>query len=196
MVWAELVGLPLVGVGLGQADVGEDPVDEVASHLFGALRVVVEGGDGGEDGGAGVGGQLHVADVDTVEGGLADAEDKGAVFFEADVGGAVDEVLREPVGDGGKGAHGAGKDDHRVGGVAAAGDVGSYVGFGVLLESRAGSAEEFFGEVVAAAEVELFGEDAEGAVGGDEVDFGDAGVGSEGAEDLGGVDAAACSCDG
>ena len=51
-----LVGLPLVGVGLGQAEVGEDPVDEVARHLFGALRVVVEGGDGGEDGGSCVGG--------------------------------------------------------------------------------------------------------------------------------------------
>ena len=35
---------------------GEDPVDEVASHLLRALRVVVEGGDGWEDGGAGVGG--------------------------------------------------------------------------------------------------------------------------------------------
>jgi len=66
----------------------------------------------------------------------------------------------------------------------------------VLLEFGAGSAEEFFGEVVAAAEVKLFGEDSEGAVGGDEVDFGDAGVGGEGAEDLGGVDAAAGSGDG
>ena len=51
-----LVGLPLVGVGLGQAEVGEDPVYEVTRHLFGALRVVVEGGDGGEDGGSCVGG--------------------------------------------------------------------------------------------------------------------------------------------
>jgi len=47
-----LIGLPLVGVGLGQADMGEDSVDEVAGHLLGALRVVVEGGNGGEDGGA------------------------------------------------------------------------------------------------------------------------------------------------
>ena len=134
--------------------------------------------------------------MDAVEWCLADAEDEGAVFLEADVGGAVDEVLCEPVGDGREGAHGAGEDDHRVGGIAAAGDIGSDVGFGVLLEFGAGSAEEFFGEVVAAAEVKLFGEDAEGAVGGDEVDFGDAGVGGEGAEDLGGVDAAAGSGDG
>jgi len=89
--------------------------------------------------------------VDAVEGSLADAEDERAIFLEADVGGAVDEVLREAVCDGCEGAHGAGKDDHRVGGVAAAGDVGSDVGFGVLLKFGAGRAEEFFGEVVASA---------------------------------------------
>ena len=48
------VGLPLVGTGLGQADVGEDSVDELAGHVFGGLWVVVEGGYGGEDNGTGV----------------------------------------------------------------------------------------------------------------------------------------------
>jgi len=134
--------------------------------------------------------------VDAVEGRLADAEDEAAIFFEADVGGAVDEVGGEAGCDARERAHGAGKDDHRVGGVTAARDVGPDVSFGVLLEFGAGSAEEFFREVVAAAEVQLFGEDAKGAVGGDEVDPGDAGVGGEGAEDLGGVDAAAGSGDG
>ena len=52
-IWKGLVGLPLVGAGLGEADVGEDAVDEVAGHVFGGLRVVVEGGDCGKDGGAG-----------------------------------------------------------------------------------------------------------------------------------------------
>jgi hypothetical protein len=55
-IWKRLVGLPLVGAGLGQADVGEDAVNEVAGHILCGLRVVVEGGDRGEDGGAGVGG--------------------------------------------------------------------------------------------------------------------------------------------
>ena len=59
-----------------------------------------------------------------------------------------------------------------------------------------GRAEEFFREVVAAAELQLFGEDAEGVVGDDEVDLCDAGVGGERAEHLGGVDAAAGSGDG
>jgi hypothetical protein len=134
--------------------------------------------------------------VDAVERGLAVAEDEGAVFLEADVGGAVDEVLCDAVGDGRKGAHGAGKDDHGVGGVAAAGDVGADVGFGVLLEFGAGGSEEFFGEVVATAQVQLFGEDAEGAVGGYEVDLCYTLVGGEGAQDLRGVDAAASPGDG
>jgi hypothetical protein len=173
--------------------VGQDSVDEVAGHVLGRLRVVVEGGDRGEDGGSGVGGELHVAEVDAVEGGFADAEDQGAVFFEADIGGTLDQVGGEAVGDGGEGAHGAGKDDHRVGGVAAAGDVGAYVGFGVLLDLWGWGAEEFFYEVVAAADVEFFGEDAEGVFADDEIDSGDAIVLRGGAEELGGVDAAAGS---
>ena len=146
-----LVGLPLVGAGLWEAGVGEDPVDELAGHLGGALGEVVEGGDDGEDGGAGVGGELHVAQVDAVERRFADAEDEGAALLEADVGGSLDEVGCEAVGDGGEGSHGAREDDHGVGGVAAAGDVGSDVGVGMLLDLWGGAAEEFFGEVVAAA---------------------------------------------
>jgi hypothetical protein len=190
------VGLPLVGVGLGQADVGQDAVDEVAGHVFGGLGVVVEGGDGGEDGGSGVGGELHVAEMDAVEWGLADAEDERAIFFEADVGGAVDEVLREAVGDRGESTHGAGKDDHDVGGVAAAGDVGSDVGVGVLLDFGGGSAEEFFYEPVAATEMKFFCEDAEGVFADDEVDLRDAVVVNGGPEEFGCVDGAAGSGDG
>ena len=54
LILERLVGLPLVGVGLGKADVGEDSVDEVAGHVFGGLGVVVEGGDCGEEDGTGV----------------------------------------------------------------------------------------------------------------------------------------------
>ena len=128
-------------------------MDEVAGHVFCVLGVVVEGGDDGEDGGAGVGGKLHVAEMDAVEGSLADAEDEGAIFFEADVGGALDKICGEAVRDGGESAHGARQDDHRFGGVAAAGDVGTNVGLGVGLEFGAGRAEEFFGKIVAAAEI-------------------------------------------
>ena len=181
---------------MGQSDVGEDAVDEVAGHIFCGLRVIVKSGDCGEDGGAGVGGELHVAKMDAVEGGFANAEEQGAIFFEADIGGALDQVGSEAVGDGGEGAHGAGKDDHRVGGVAAAGDVGAYVGFSVLFDLWGWSAEKFFYEVVAAAEMELFGEDAEGVFADDEIDFGDAIILHGDAEELGGIYAAAGSGDG
>src|SRR5258708_19388630 len=80
-----LVGLPLVGVGLGETDVGEDAVDEVAGHVLGGLGVVVESGDGGEDGGAGVGGELHVAGMDGVEGSFAGAKDPGAILFASNI---------------------------------------------------------------------------------------------------------------
>ena len=57
-----------------------------------SARLVVEGGHHREDGGPGVGCDLHVAQVDAVEGGLAHAEDEAAVLLKADVGGALDQV--------------------------------------------------------------------------------------------------------
>ena len=126
-------------------------MDEVASHVLGGLRVIVERRNDREDGGAGVGGELHVAEMDAVEGGFADADDERTIFFEADIGGALDEVLCEAAGDGGEGSHGAGKDDHGAGGVAAAGDVGTNVGVGMLLDFGRGCAEKLFGEAIAAA---------------------------------------------
>ena len=111
----------------------EDAGYVVAGYVFDRLWVVVEGGDYGEDGGAGFCCGGHVADVDEVEGSFADAEEEWATFLEADVGGALDEVLREAVSDAGEGSHGAGKDDHAVGGVGAAGDGGADVFVGELL---------------------------------------------------------------
>ena len=129
----------------------EDSVDELSGHLGGGLGVVIECGSDGKDGCAGVGCQLHVAKVDAVEWGFANTEEEGATLFEADVGSAVDEIVGEAVGDVCQSAHGAGKDDHGGGGVAAAGDVGTDVGVGVLTKLWAGCAEEFCSEFVASA---------------------------------------------
>jgi hypothetical protein len=63
----------------------------------------------------------------------------------------------------------------------------------MLLDLRGGAANEFFCEVVATAEVKLFGEDTESIFADDEIDFGDAIVLRGDAEELGGVDAAAGS---
>jgi len=111
----------------------EDSVDELSGHVGGALRQVVERGDGGEDNGSGVGGQLHIAQVDAIERRLTNAEDEWSAFLEADVGGALNEVRGETVCNGGERSHRAGKDDHAIGGVAAAGDVSADVTVGVML---------------------------------------------------------------
>ncbi len=177
-------------------------MDEVAGHVGGGLRDIVEGGDAGIDDGAGVRGELHVADVDAVEGGLADAEDKRAALLEGDVRSALDEGSGEAVGDGGEGAHGAGKDDSGGAGIAAARDVCADIGVVMLLDFLAGGAlfaggtEKFFDETDAAAELQLFDEDAEGVGADDEIDLGDALVGLEGAEHLGRVDGTAGAGDG
>ena len=124
----------------------EDAGDVVAGYVLDRLWVVIEGRDYGEDGGAGFCCGSHVADVDEVEGGFADTEEERATLLEADVGGALDEVLREAVSDAREGSHGAGQDDHAVGGIGAAGDGGADVFVGELLDLCGGVAEELFNE--------------------------------------------------
>lgn len=126
-------------------------MDELLRHLGGALRLIVERRDGGEDGRSCFGGQLHVAKMDAIERSFAHAENERTAFFEADIGGAMDEVAGETVGDRSERSHGARKDDHGAGGVASAGDGGADVGVAVLAELVAGSAEKLFCKIVAPA---------------------------------------------
>ena len=87
---------------------GEHAVDELAGHLGGVLGKVVERGHDGEDSRARIRRKLHIAQMDTVEGRLADAKDEAALLLEADVGGTLDEVRGQAVGDAGERPHGAG----------------------------------------------------------------------------------------
>jgi hypothetical protein len=178
------LALPAIGTRLGQADVVQDAVGELAGHFFEAIGVVVEGGDERVDGGSCVGGAVHVADVDFAERGFADAEHQGTLFLEADVGGTLDELSGDAVSDTGQGADGAWKHDHRVGGVRAAGDIGADIGVGLRVDLFRVRAQQLADEVGAAGEFEFFGHDAEGAVGGNEVDGADAGVLFGGAEEF------------
>jgi hypothetical protein len=66
----------------------------------------------------------------------------------------------------------------------------------VLRDFSGGSAEKLLGQIVAAADLQLSGEDAESVFRRDEVDAVDAGVGDEGAKHLGGIDGAAGAGDG
>ena len=139
----------------------EDSADILVCHVGDVLRVVVERGDNGEDSGSGVGCELHVAQVDAIERGLAHAEDERSAFFQCDVGSALNEVGGKAVRDCSERSHRAGKDDHCTRWITATCDVGSNVGVGVLMDFGRGCAEEFFSEVVAAAELEFFRENAE-----------------------------------
>ena len=111
---------PGIGAGLRQTDVLQHAVDVVARNVVDGLRVVVERGDHGEDSGSGFGDRSHVAQVDEVQRSLADAENKAAAFFQADIRSALDKIVGEAVGDAAQRAHGAGKDDHGVHRVGAA----------------------------------------------------------------------------
>ncbi len=139
----------------------ENPADILVSHFGNALWVVVECGNNGKDGSSRIGCELHIAQVDAVEGCFADAEYERTALFQSNVGRALNEVGGEAIRDGCECTHGAGKDDRCGRGVAAAGDAGSYVGVGVLMDFRRGYANKLFHETVAAADLEFFREDAE-----------------------------------
>ena len=167
---ATLLRLPAIGAGLRQGDVREDAVDVFAGNLVGGHRLEIKGGDDGEDGRSGFGRERHVAQVNTIEGGFAHTEDQRAALFEADVGGALDELNRHAVGDAGQRSHTAWENDHGVGGVRSAGDVGSDIVIVLLLNLVAGATQEFRDDFVAAGDAELFGHHAQAAVREDEVD--------------------------
>jgi len=127
------LALPSVRVWLRQADVSENAAGELVGHLIEGGGAEVVGGDEREDGRSGVGGAVHVADVNFVERRFANAENELAFFFEANVSGTLSQMRRDAIGDSRERTDAAGQNDHRVGRVRAAGDVGTDVGIGLLL---------------------------------------------------------------
>ncbi len=192
--WLSLLGSPGVRSGLRQAEVLEHAVDVVARDVFNAFRVVVERGDDGEDGGAGLGDSGHVAQVNEVERGFADAEYEAAAFLQADVGGALDKVLGQAVGDAAQGSHGAGKDDHGGDGVGTRSDRRADVLMRQQRDAICGVAEELFHKAGATGYANLFGEDTKSAGRDDEVNAVDAVVVFEGAKHLDGEYRTAGAC--
>src|SRR6202453_722847 len=77
--------------------------------------------------------ERHVADVDFVEWRLANAQYERPTLFESDIGSAFDEVRGGATGNAAKGADAARDYDHRVGRVRPAGDVGTDIAVGLLL---------------------------------------------------------------
>lgn len=107
---------------LRESKLREDAIDELLDHFVDGLGRVVKRGHGGHDDGAGVVNAEHVFEMDAVEGRFAEAEDEGAALFEANVGGAREQVVADTGSDCAEGACRARNDDHGVDGSAAGSD--------------------------------------------------------------------------
>ncbi len=149
---------------------GERAKCELAGHVIQAGGLIVERRNQRIDRSPSVGGPVHVADVDLVEGRLADAQHQRAFFLEANIGSPLNELRGNAIGDPGQRPHAAGNDDHGIRRVRTAGDVGPNVGVRLLVNLRRRFADDLFQKIAAAAKAKLFGHDAQSAVGGDEVD--------------------------
>src|SRR6185437_7575942 len=82
--------LPLKHGILGQAEVLEQPRGELRDHRRRGLGAIVKRGGEGENGRASLVGREKVAQVDAVQGRLANRQDQPPPLLEADVGGALD----------------------------------------------------------------------------------------------------------
>ena len=76
---------------------------------------------------------------------------------------------RNAIGDPRESPDAAGENDHCVGWIRAASDIGADIGIALGLDFSGLLAEQLFDEVVAAAKFEFRGHDAKGAVGRNEV---------------------------
>ena len=152
---------------------GQHAVGELARHDFDAGGTVVQGRDQRKDGRTGVGGPVHVADVNLVERGFADAQHERALLLDTDVGSALDQLRGDAVSDAGESSDAAREDNHSVGGIGTAGHVSADVSIGLLVDLARGLAQvvsqNLADEVATPAKGELLGHDPQGAVGGNEI---------------------------
>ena len=148
---------------------GKNAAGKLVGHLIERGRPKIVGGDERKDSRSSVSSAVHVANMDFVERRFADAKNQWMLFFEAHVGGALNQVGSAAVGNAGQGSDAARNDDHRVGRVGTAGDVCADVGIRLLANFAGSATENLAKQIAAAAKTKLFGDDAKRAVGGDEV---------------------------
>ena len=161
--------LPAICVRLWQTDVGKNAAGKLVRHLIERGRPKIVGGDERKDSRSSVSGAVHVANVDFVERRFADAKNQWTLFFEAHVGGTLNQMGSAAVGNAGQRSDAARNDDHRVGRVGTAGDICADVGVRLLPDFARSMTENLAEQIAAAAKTKLFGDDAKGAVGGDEI---------------------------
>jgi len=90
-------------------------------HLFHALWAGVKGRVGRQNGRARLNQQLKVLHMDEIERRLARDENQPPAFLQHDVGGAQEHIVAVTVRNPSQRAHAARDNDHRVGGIGAAG---------------------------------------------------------------------------
>jgi len=139
----------------------QDAVDEIAGDVVNGLRVVVEGGDDGIDGGASFCDRSHVANVNEVKGSFSDAEDERPAFLERNVGGALNEVGSDAVRDSCERTHGAGENNHGRDWAGAAGDGSADILVRKVLNFCRSVTEKFFGEIVFCRQAFFFSKHSE-----------------------------------
>ena len=112
-------------------DLIEQPGGGPGHDLLDALRLRVERRHRRADDRAHPRQLEHVLEMDVVEGRFAHRQHQLAPLFEDHVGGAMNQVIAEAVGDRGQRPHAAGHDDHPVGDERPARDRGALIAGGV-----------------------------------------------------------------
>jgi hypothetical protein len=119
---------------LRQADVRQHAVGKLARHGFQAFQLGVVGGNQGKNRCTGVGGQGHVANVDSIERCLPHAQHERPAFLQAHVRGAFDEFIGGTVGDPRQRPHAARNNHHGISRIGPAGHIGSDVVIVLLMD--------------------------------------------------------------
>ena len=167
-----------------QADMGEHTAAELVGHLLESRGTEIVRRNERKDGRTGIGSPVHVADMDFIERGLANAKNQRTLLFKANVCGPLDQVRCDAIGNASQSADAAWQNNHGAGGIRTAGDVGSDIGVRLLLNFSRVAADELLNEVAPAAKAQLLRDDTERAVGGDEVDALNARIAFEGREQM------------
>jgi len=133
-------------------------------HGIQTRRQVIERGDEREYSRAGVGGAVHVANMNLTQRGLADAQHKRTLLFQANVRGTFDQRGRDAIGDAPERTDTAWNHDHCARRMRAAGNVGANVGVALLTNFVRVLPQKLLDQFVAAGEAKFFGDDAQAAV--------------------------------
>ena len=153
-------------------------------HLVESRRAEIVGRNERKDGRAGIGGAIHVADMDFVKRRFTNAENKLPFLFKANIGSPLDQVRRNAIGDTSQSSDAARQNDHGARRIGTAGDIGSDIGVRLLLNFSRVAADELLNEVASTAKAQFLRDDAKRAVGSDEVDLLNARIAFQGREQM------------